>query len=284
VLVNTVLACVLAAAASGAPAAAPPPLPYDLPRESAVGGGYEQVAGIEVSTLSEANDSEFALFWRWHLLEPVTDDDKPYWLQAYVQQSTFVGAAYSSEMGDSNLLTLGGRYYFPGIPLGLGGGFGFGSRPDDAKNTRAGLDLVYFFKGDGTLAFELHATQARWETVNWVGPIPKTRVTTDHEGAETLVGMRWIATIRKTNAPLEITGYYRSSDLNGIGDTGLLVGGTYYFDKSIAAGLEFATDDSDRFVLTGSYFAEKNFSAELELGTDQALGGKHARLVISLRF
>lgn len=272
------LACVVLAAAVQSGAELGEEIGGGLP--GALGDSYRMMGWVELAQYGDLGDSGITFSYRYYLLDPVEDTDKPYRLQPFLQRASYVDGSYGAGIGDSTLLAGHCRYMIPNVDIGVTGLLGLGASPAGYGQSAFGGGMVYYFGDENNFALELDLSRRTEERLGG-GPPPKPVVAT--QTGTFLIGARYIWSFLRTGGMLELDGGYRLGNVDGAPENGIRAEVRYYFNKNAFAGGTLGTD-TGRLSVCGGYAAGKVFQGEIELGRDGDVGGSFLRLQIGLRF
>ncbi len=293
---------------------------------SSLGGPYKMTVSFELASFYDLTDSTrgndasvtdeggIVPSFRYYFT-PIADTEKPYHLQPFLQQTSYLEGGFESGPGAAGLFVADGTFLLPGRPLAVTGELAFGKAlvaretgvdkrfADEGGHFGIGGGVVYYLTADndlaleGSLTFETtkgHLDDARFRNPGgpgWItGPVDWTI------GRSILrLGARWVTPIERWGGLLELSGglhmlrYDLTSEPAGwqpaIGEDviDLAVDARYFFNKQLFAGLKFATG-SRLFGITAGYAMDKGYQAEMEWVNEEELAGGLFRLKLGMRF
>lgn len=241
-------------------------LALGLSSTAAGGMSYQHEPEVEFFKL-DAEFYEFSTltFGYKYFLEPVDNNEAPYWLQPFRQRSSWVSAGYGFgkwEAGTSDVdvgnFRVEGRYVIPEMPLGIDASYTKMSVDDaDYEESEFGLGVVYWLGDDNNLAVEGGFVFGDLD----IGVDETTSV-----GLE--VGARYIVPIQ--DYQLEIAASYTSKDYDENvweDEDGLAVEARFFFTKEVFAGASFSTaTDDDTWDISGGYSNDSGLRVEGGVG------------------
>lgn len=266
------LACVVLAAAVQSRAELGQEIGSALPE--ALGDSYRMTGWVEFAPYG-TGDIGITFSYRYYLLDPVEDTEKPYRLQPFLQRASYAEGSYGGGIGDSTLLAARCRYMIPNVDIGVSGVLGAGASEDARKQGLLGGGMVYYLGDENDFALELDLSR-RTEEIE-TGPPKNPKLETRVTGTF-LIGARYIWSFLRNGGMLELGGGVRLGSKSGI-----RAEARYFFNKNVFAGGTIGTD-TGRLSVCGGYAAGRRFQGELEIGRDDEVGGSFLRLQLGLRF
>ncbi len=293
----------------------------------ALGGAYKMTVSFDLVSFYDLTDSRrewdapvadeggIVPSFRYYFT-PVADTEKPYHLQPFLQQTSYLEGGFEVGPGAAALFVADGTFLLPGRPLAVTGELAFGRAllarktngqrfADEGGHFGIGGGVVYYLTADNNLALEgsLAVESTKGDvTVRYRNPSPPPNWLIEPldwtvNRTTLLLGARWVTSIPQWGGLLEVSGGLRMARYDfktnqplwqgpaNIGDDliDLAVDARYFFNKQTFAGLKFATG-SRLFGITAGYATDKGYQVELEWVGEGEIAGGLFRLNLGMRF
>jgi hypothetical protein len=202
---------------------------------------------------NDVEDDFQSLFgYKFHF-EPIDNDDKPVFLQPFLQRGSNARIEFTDGPHDRSLLDVETRIVFPNTPVGLDLGFGFGDATPTFDQSFFMIGGIVYFNSENTFAAEVSVDFKEISNV---------------DVTQFQIGLRGIP--GGGNKHVELALAYKSLDEEGGRDESGVIGDVlFYAGKRTFFGVRFdSVEPIERFVGTFGYSFRERLDVEFEVGSE----------------